>query len=115
MKGNMEPTTKTKFYFLLRFWHRKTGEHRYVYNSTPHYQRREWWMTDKRSRAYVFGNRRDAKGALRGTNIKSWLEKEGSPWFWEIVRVTETIVTTYQLEIVGSDAPAMAVLGRSAL
>jgi hypothetical protein len=112
---DMQSKTETKFYFHLRLYTlKKEVWPYYAYDVSPGWRNnREWAPTHDQPRAYRFGNRSDARTALRGVTIKKFL-KDHNGWFWEIVKITETIVTSYAEELVVSDAPAMVQLGRAA-
>jgi hypothetical protein len=81
---------------------------------------------DSRDGAYQFPNRSDAQRTrkapifeelLKGRRIaygrKAGQHDESTRYFWEVVKVTETIVTSFSDEIVSSDAPPMLTIARS--
>ena len=121
----MQPKTQTRFFFLLRFWRQKSEDIQYACDTNHHAYKRDWFYTDKRSKAYKFNNRSDARRTIKSVAFDRLLRPRSAygrckdrpdlAYYWEVVKVTETIVTTSVEEIIVSDAPAMVVLGRSAL
>jgi hypothetical protein len=126
----MKPKTTTRTYYLLRFW--KEGEEtRYASDGNQGYrQRRAWsWIPEFKS-AYRFNRRTDAKSALRSPNYENMVKghyggytdstgryrtgrNPASAWNWEIVKVMETTVVSYETTIEDTNAPAMVALARA--
>jgi hypothetical protein len=115
--------TKTRFYFLLRFF-RKGRPEQYAYDQDPRGSRRSWYHAKARRSAYQFPNRGDARRVLQSPAFKELLlgkrngyragrRDEDTRHFWEIIKVTETIVTSFEEEIIVSDAPAMLTIARA--
>ncbi len=118
---SMQSKTVTKTHFLLRFWNQKTGDTQYAHDMRRWSSKREWWPTSKRGEAYRFDNRSDARKTMKSVAFDRLLRPSGfygeakpTPnYYWEVVKVTETIVTTSEEEIIVSDAPAMVVIARA--
>ncbi len=108
----MEDVTTTKFYFLLCLFREGEADLYARDCSFPRASRRSWILTDKRTKAFRFQNRSDARQQTRSVDIKLKLARAG--WLWEVIKVTETIVTSFEEEIVASNAPDMVVLARAA-
>lgn len=110
----MEPKTEINHYYMLRWYRPRTEDDDvlYAYNTSHSYQKRAWADTTKRSNAYHFDNRSDARKTVRSAAFDD-LRKRG--FFWEVIQVTETVVRTYTAEIITSDAPPLVVLARAAL
>lgn len=64
------------------------------------------------SQAHEFHSRGDAARVKRSAWVKRYL-MENPSWFWEVVRITETLTTTYEVEFEDSDAPAMVAIARA--
>jgi len=138
----MEDKTKTRFYFLLRFF--RNGVPDIYAGCTIYGCRREWYPSktqvavaatthsrarpahDARADAYRFPKRGDARSALKSPAFEELVKgkraeygrnagnhREETRYFWEIIKVTETIVTSFEEEIVVSDAPPMLTIARS--
>jgi len=122
----MKDKVEARFYYLLR-WFRDGKLDVYARNAN-YGARNSWYTTNIRSESYRFPNRAEAKQRIKLKAFKDLLNGprrsindrfvvcEIERYFWEIIKVTETIVTSYADEIVGSDkeTPAMVVLARSA-
>ena len=86
----MEDKIRHRFYFLLRLFRVDSPKVLYVrqYRHT-----REWWTTEKRSEAHEFQNRSEARQRTRAVHIAQRM-RDG--WLWEVVRVDETITTSFK-------------------
>jgi len=109
----MEPKTETNKYFFLR-WFRPRAEDEIYYacDTSPSYRdKREWTDTTARSAAHHFYKRSDARRTVRSTAFDR-LRKRG--FYWEVIEIRETVVRTYDVNIVVSDAPPLVTIARSA-
>jgi hypothetical protein len=122
----MKSKTDTQTFYVLRFFRLRDKSTLYAYDTGRFSHKRQWWYSDKERKAYRFGNRGDARGALRSKSFQEDLlhprssygmmeERAGDVYFFEIIKVVETITKTYVEELAVTDAPAMLALGRSAL
>ena len=107
----MKDKVTRRSYSLLRLFSLTVETVHYAHESR--YRNRTWYLTENRNEAYKFQNRSEARTRLRLQEVQRKLREDG--WFWEIVKVTETTVTSFNVELVVSDAPAMVQLGRAAL
>jgi hypothetical protein len=98
-----------RFYFLLRLFRVDKPVVLYAYRYRHH---REWGTTDKRYDAAQFQDRSEARAKTRTVEIKYKLEHG---WLWEVVRVDETIVTSYKETFLVSNAPPLITLARTAV
>lgn len=126
--------TTTRFFYLLRFWRQKSGDVQYACDMKRHANKRDWWYSEKRGEAYEFNYRSDARATIKSVAFDKLLRPRSAycfcenfhrvalgrckdrpelAYYWEVVKVTETIVTTSVEEIIVSDAPAMVVLARA--
>lgn len=99
----------------------------YARNIAPHGSyRREWDTSNDVRQAYEFRDRTDARAATRAKFFEEYLKgpryqhgwdigRNGDlAFYWEVLKVTETIVTSFEEEIVTSNAPPMVQLARAA-
>jgi hypothetical protein len=120
----MKPTTQKRMFYILRFFRLRDKKVLYAYDTRRYANKRQWWYTDKLASSYHFQDRGDARGALRSVSFQNDLlkptkshygtEAPEDAYFFEIVRVVETITKSYVGDIEVTDAPAMVCLGRSA-
>jgi len=124
----MNPETKTRRYWLLRFWRPRDNSVRYAKDSSGGRQySRDWYPTDERKHAYEFQSRSDAKRTARSKKFQDLVEGKryqhgmragkrdaSMAYFWEVVLVEETITTTFNEEIEVSNAPGMVQIARAA-
>lgn len=119
----MKDKVSTKFYFLIRFF-RDGSDDFYAENVTRYTPaRRSWGYGHNRNSAYQFSNAGDARQALRSPAFADllfgWFQhgrrQPETAYYWEIIRVTETLTTSFAEETVKSDpkTPAMLVIARA--
>lgn len=125
------PETRQNSYYLLRFWRPKDNMVLYARDVSRNGDyRRDWTPDGDLALAYKFRNRSDARSAARakrfeelnkgpwrsGCRIPGMERKSGhdksAAYFWEVVKVTETITTTFEEEIAVSNMPAMLQIAR---
>jgi hypothetical protein len=110
----MRTKTTTSTFYVLRIYY-PGGEVFYAYDSNRGYRlRASWCGTSKPESAYRFGNRSEARRILKSVWFKDFLKKYTN-WFWEVVKITETTTTSFEEEMVTTDAPAMVAIARAAL
>lgn len=128
-----DPTVETRRYWLLRWW--RPRDNKICYAKDLGYRadyRRTWSTCDAAVGAYQFQHRSDARQAARAKAFEDlrdgdrnlvrdpttgrgvYMRDPASVFFWEIVEVTETITTTFEEEVSGSNAPPMVQLARAA-
>jgi len=131
--NQISPKTKTRRYWILRFWRPKDNEVKYARDSSGgRRHRREWYATHDLRLAYEFQSRADARQAVRakafedlvkgvwrqGSNMRGYERKSGydtdNIYFWEVVQINETITTTFDVRIDVSNAPDMIQIARAA-
>jgi hypothetical protein len=139
---NEKALVETRVHYLLRFFRDGKGDIYASSSDWRGGARRSWHQAetrearkktsyrpaeparDGRRDAYQFQSRGDARQVLRSPVFKDLLKPRSSygrceaqpdrSYFWEIIKVTATIVTTSEEEIVISDAPPMLTIARSA-
>jgi len=109
----MKPKEQSKTYWVFRLFKPGREGEQYAYNCKRWANRAEWALTDLFMQAERYHNRSDARRILKSAVVKSHL-KYHEDWFWEVVKVVETISTTYEVEVVCGDAPAMVQIARAA-
>lgn len=127
-----QPITRTEVYYIVRFWRAKDDHVLFIEDVSRYGERNRCWSySEKVEKAYHFRNRADAKRAikskkfedfLKGPRTDAWAEERRRigdrykhlAYYWEIIKVTETITTNFEEEITGSNAPAMIQLARAA-
>lgn len=121
----MKDKVTTRFYFLLR-WFRDGKPDKYTSNRFYNFNHRQGWTsTSTRADAFQFPNRSEARQRVglrcfedllngRQSMSGSCPRMPETAYYWEIVKVTETVVTSFSEEIIVSDprTPAMLVLAR---
>jgi hypothetical protein len=123
----MKDKVRTKFYFLIRFFRDGSDEFYAENEARWTYGRRSWGYSSNRANAYEFPNAGDARQALRSTafadlilgrqsNYGACLRRPETAYYWEIIKVTETLTTSFAEETIKSDpkTPAMLVIARAA-
>jgi hypothetical protein len=128
-----DPETRTNVYWLLRFWRPKDGKVKFARDlNDGRRNRRSWDDTENLKRAYQFHSRSDARQVAKAkvfeTLVKGpWEHRSRMPgferdagydgtkaYFWEVVKVTETITTEFDSAVEASNAPAMVQIARAA-
>lgn len=127
------PTVEKRRYWLLRWWRPRDNKICYAKDLGHRADYRRTWSTcDVVVGAFQFQHRSDARQAVRAKAFQDlregvrreildpskgyavYMRDPASVFFWEIVEVTETITTTFEEEISGSNAPPMVQLARAA-
>ena len=107
----METRIETSRWWAIQLFHPDRGGTTYVYDTTPRAANHGWGITDDASRAHKFWDRGDSRRVARTAKACKEAIREG--YFYEIVRVVEKRQVTYEMEVIGGNAPPLIQLARA--
>jgi hypothetical protein len=108
----MQSKTESHSWFLLRVYETDTPD-KFLYArdlSNTWDKKRYWSTTEDASEAYQFRDRSDARKTTRATTFQEKAPR--GEYFWEVVKVVETKLVSYEVEFVVSNAPPLYQLAR---